>query len=654
MLWNSLRQATLSSLAIGSLLPCCRAQGAAASPAPAPAPANDPRLQGLPPFLLLVPGGPVQIGLTAPDLVQTCSQAVSPMKPENASRYPDKFTTAMKRTASTLGQKKVDVETFVLGKWPVTNAEYETYVAHKRALKLKVRAPFSWWRYGAKADYEAKLADIGREFPKDNQGPVLFWERYGHELPYALTDERGQSIADFPVAHLSYTEANEFAGWLGMRLPNEAEWTRAARGDGTHRFPWGTPNSGLPDTFIEKHLEFLGLNNAQGQKPAAIGKYATTAGPYGHQDMFGRIWQLVSGLGYGPINGGDAFADEWKALQKDKAGALLTAPPAWKSDRVLAKGGSYLSWQEPIQLLIDARAPLQTSDVLEGAGFRLAKSLKPGFDMLYSLVRGQYNRGAFGVDQVLDEGAQVGAERYELLANGFPKAYHAVSFMPVVWLSNEKTAELGKLLERTHTSPLLLGTLATTEALANPAVPAGLYTVLYRKEGMTKELAEAIKVGFKEVQAALKKKAKGGDVPAEEGQEPDKKGGWREVCKKAGITEADLEPKEATHGLKFVRIDGVQVPTDTDCFLLMSGIEGKVVAAVPATNHRPAPGKVFVNELLLEKGEKDKAVAKFRFCVPIKATDMARAAEFRLNLAIDCAPPSPEVVWRLPAAAAGK
>ena len=671
MFRTSLRQATLTSLTLGTLLhttcaqepeakPPTQANPGQANPAQAkPAEANPAAgnaaqgldLQGLPTFLLPVPGGTVLIGIDASDLVEVSSEALSPMRPANAPKQVDKFTTALRRTAAALGQKKVTVEPFLLAKWNVKCSEYETFVVHKRTLKQKVRPPFIWWRYGAKKDYESRLEDIAREFPKDPNGAVFYWERHGDELPYALVDERGKSIADQPVSFVSYKDAVEFAGWLGMRLPREAEWTRAARGDGSHRWPWGGAQQ--PDHYTEPMLRWLGIDGSAGQKPLPPGTVTNATGPFGHLDMFGRIFQLMGDLGYTPINGTEVFQSEWTALQKDKVGSILQSAPSWKYEKCIAKGGSYLSWQEPIQLLIDARAPMMTSDVLEGAGFRLAKSLKPGFDMTYSLVRSTYNRGsgAFAPDQELDEAAQLGAERYELGANGFPTAYHAFSFVPVQWLTSDKNGDLAKLLEKSHTQPLLIGTFATTEKMLAPNVEAGLYTVFYRKEGMPKELADAIKQGFKEVQAALKAKAKGGEEKAEDKEKDTKKGSWREVCSRYGITEADLEPKEAGNGLKFVRIDGVQIPTDNDCFLL-HGPEGKMVAAVPGTNHRPATGAAFANALTFQKGEKEKSTVQLRLGIPVKSTDAKRVAEFHFQFHLDCDAPTAEVVWRMPAGAA--
>ena len=316
---------------------------------------------------------------------------------------------------------------------------------------------------------------------------------------------------------------------------------------------------------------------------------------------------------------------------------------------MIAKGGSYLSTNEPIQLTIDARAPMETADVLESLGFRLAKSLKPGYDMLYSWLRGTYNRGPFAPDQDVALAGPVGAERYELGADGFPTAYHAVSLAPVNWLSNEKGAELSKLLVRSQQTPLLVGTIALTEKLANPTVPAGLYSVLFRDDGMPKELTEAIKLGFKDVQAELKAKGRqGAGEPAEVDEAKEKrKNEWRQVLTKYGLVPSDLEPKEAANGLDFVRIDGLDVSTKQACFLLF-GNEGKVVAVIPTAKKPAVVGKPVPSTLEFEADANGKTQATFKFCVPVWSQDAKKAAEFTLGLTVDCAPPTAETPWRLP------
>ncbi len=195
--------------------------------------------EGVPDFLKPVPAGQVWLGLTADKMLEAASQAVSPSNPDRAEA--NKLTRALKYSASALGHSRVAVDPFLLGKWQVTNKEYENFV------KLtKSRFPFHWWRFGRKDDYEARIADINREFPQEKVlAAVYYWERHWKDLPYALKDETGKPIDDLPVVQVSWTDAVKFAGWLGMRLPTEVEWTRAARGDSEAAWLWGAKQGGV-------------------------------------------------------------------------------------------------------------------------------------------------------------------------------------------------------------------------------------------------------------------------------------------------------------------------------------------------------------------------------------------------------------------------
>jgi formylglycine-generating enzyme required for sulfatase activity len=672
---NSLRATALLSLSLG--LPCQAAlsQAQANETTTATEKAPDNSVTGLPRFLLEVPEGAVLMGIEVDDFVSASSQAAFPRDPSQAAKLAKKrLVKAMRQSASAIGRQHVHVQKFFLSKWPVKNGEYQTYVDKMRAAKVDIRPPFHWWRYGCETDYESRKADIRKAFPKDPKGATLYWEREGKNLPYKVQDKDGNSIADYPVVYLTWRDANAFAASLGMRLPTEAEYMRAMRGDGKNIWPIGT-NQG--DTFKKELLKDLGMTGASGKiKP--VGTVDAAVGPYGHQDLFGQVWQLVGDLGFDPIHDMDSFLSSWKQLQKHKLGKLCPNMPTFAGAKAIAKGGSYLSGRDPHQLMLDNRAPMRTDESFEALGMRLAKSFQPGYDYLYSLQRIQFNTNAFKKNQALALSKVVGAERYELAANGFPTSYEAVTFAPVNWLSNEGSVRLKSFLEQTQTKPLLIGALAATAKFDNGSSP-GLYSVFYRKAGIPRELREAIKIGHKEVVKARKeaekqrlleekrKKASGNkkasekkasEKKASEKKKNDKKKKekqgkarkWRMVTKQFGLTDDDVaQPKAASGDCGYVVIDGIKIPTDKDTFIMST--QGKMVSVLPSNTKQLESGEMKPGTLSIEAGEakdKGKSIAKFHISIPLVERSAKKALYFNMNVLLDQAPPSPTTPWRLP------
>jgi formylglycine-generating enzyme required for sulfatase activity len=143
-------------------------------------------------------------------------------------------------------QHRLYLPEFYIGKYPVTNEQYAAFV------KATHGAVPRHWENG--------------QIPADKKG--------------------------HPVVNVTWQDAFAFCQWVSqasgktIRLPTEAEWEKAARGDDGRIYPWGND----PPT---KELCNFG-NNVGGTTP--VGQYPAGASLCGALDMAGNVWEWTGSL----------------------------------------------------------------------------------------------------------------------------------------------------------------------------------------------------------------------------------------------------------------------------------------------------------------------------------------------------------------------
>jgi iron(II)-dependent oxidoreductase len=200
------------------------------------------------PETVLVPAGPFLMGSTE----------------DNEKAYDDERP-----------QHRVYLNAFRIGRYPVTNAQYALFVNDGGYEKQEFWAEAGWsWR-------------------NDNSAvQPLYWEDPQWKQP------------DHPVVGVSWYEALAFCRWLSdttgreFRLPTEAEWEKAARGEHGREWPWGNEFDSRKANTAE--------SDTGGTTP--VGRYSLAGdSPYGASDMAGNVWEwcgtMIGDYPYKPDDG---------------------------------------------------------------------------------------------------------------------------------------------------------------------------------------------------------------------------------------------------------------------------------------------------------------------------------------------------------------
>jgi iron(II)-dependent oxidoreductase len=165
----------------------------------------------------------------------------------------------------------VDLPAYLIDAAPVTNGDYARFIAAGGYDDER------WWSIAGWAHRQA----AGLTAP-------MHWRRDGDGWAYTQFGRTGRIVADEPVVHVCFFEAQAYAAWAGRRLPTEAEWEKAARYDPatgrSRRYPWG-------DETPEPEHANLGQRHLS---PAPVGAYPDGASPLGVHQLVGDVWEWTS------------------------------------------------------------------------------------------------------------------------------------------------------------------------------------------------------------------------------------------------------------------------------------------------------------------------------------------------------------------------
>jgi len=150
---------------------------------------------------------------------------------------------------------------FWMDKYEVTNEQFALFLNKYMEKEKVTEYPQILMRALGKVDLDHPLCGI-----KLDEATKIFSAKRGWEK--------------VPVMPVNWAAAREYAEFFGKRLPTEAQWEYAARGQDNYRYPWG--NEWNPSRA-----------NVSSDKPKPVGTHTKDISPFGVMDMAGNVREWV-------------------------------------------------------------------------------------------------------------------------------------------------------------------------------------------------------------------------------------------------------------------------------------------------------------------------------------------------------------------------
>lgn len=188
--------------------------------------------------------------------------AVTPIPAEMIRIEAGKFIMGDKnaKIADEQVQTEINLPTFHIGKYEVTNKEYKKFI-EAGGYNNKTYWPQAGWE----------------------------WKTGNNITQPAYFEDSNYNNEELPVVGVSWYEATAYAKWVGKRLPTEAEWEKASRGTDGRTYTWG--EDAVSCTLANFAGGFSCMN-----KIAKGGSFNKNISPYGVYDMPGNVWEWCTSL----------------------------------------------------------------------------------------------------------------------------------------------------------------------------------------------------------------------------------------------------------------------------------------------------------------------------------------------------------------------